>query len=143
VFSAAGDTAIKLDIKAQLTTQDPIRFVEIIKNGGIERSILAEDVIKTGSLGAVDFQESGWFLVRAITENHKTFRFASTAPFYVEIGVTKVRISKASAEFFLAWTRERMGRVKLDDPAQRQEVIAYHLLAEKFWQERVAEANTK
>jgi hypothetical protein len=61
----------------------------------------------------------------------------------VEIGETRERISKASAEFFLAWTRERMARVKLDDPGQRQEVLAYHVLAEKFWQERVAKANAK
>jgi len=36
----------------------------------------------------VKFNESGWFLVRVITDNPKTFRFASTAPYYVEIGLT-------------------------------------------------------
>jgi hypothetical protein len=34
-----------------------------------------------------------------------------------------------------------MARVKLDDPRQRTDVLAYHLAAQKFWQERVANAN--
>jgi hypothetical protein len=140
VFTAAG-SEITLDLKAELTTQDPIRFVEIVKNGRVEQQVPVETVLKTGSLGTIAFKESGWFLVRAIADNEKTFRFESTAPFYVEIGGTKERISKASAEFFLAWVRERMARVKLEDLGQRKEVLHYHVLAEQFWQERVAKAN--
>ena len=143
VFRADRDKGIKLDLKAELTTQDPIRFVEIIKNGGIARRVSCKEVMKSGSLGAVDFGESGWFLVRAITDNTKTFRFASTAPFYVEVGPVKERISKASAAFFLNWTRERMERIKVDDPRQRQEVLAHHLAAKRFWEERVAKANAE
>ena len=89
----------------------------------------------------MNFQESGWFLVRVITGNPKTFRFASTAPFYVEISAGRRRISKASAQFFLDWARERAQRVKLTDPAQRQEVLYYHELAEKFWQDLLNRAN--
>src|SRR5262245_29060774 len=112
MFTAAKE--IKLHLNAKLATQDPIRFVEIIKNGQVERRVPFQDVMKTGSLGAIEFKESGWFLVRAIADNKKTFRFASTAPFYVEIGPAKKRISKASAEFFLDWTRQRAARVMLD-----------------------------
>jgi hypothetical protein len=142
VFSAAAGRAIKVDLSTELTTQDPIRFVEIIKNGHVERQVPVEAAMKTGSLGAVEFRDSGWFLVRAIADNPKTFRFASTAPFYVQIGGNG-RISKASAQFFLDWTRERMARIKIDDPAQRQDVLAYHRFAEEFWRERVANANAK
>src|SRR5262249_51238919 len=103
VFAADNGKEIHIDLTVQLTSQDPIRFVEIIKNGNIERRVSYSDVMKTGSLGAVDFTDSGWFLVRAIADNNKTFRFASTAPFYVEIGPSKNRISKTSSEFFLDW----------------------------------------
>jgi hypothetical protein len=143
VFAADKGQAIKLDLKAELTSQDPIRFVEIVRNGAVERRVPFEDVVKSGSLGAIEFKESGWFLVRAIADNKKTFRFASTAPFYVEIGSEKERISKASAEFFLEWTRQRMGRIMLDDPDQRKEVLAHHLRAEQFWKDRVAQANAE
>lgn len=141
VFTGAKN--IKLDLKAELATQDPIRVVEIIKNGQVERRIPFKDLMNTGSLGAIEFKESGWFLVRAIADNKKTFRFASTGPFYVEIGPTKERISKSAAEFFLTWTRQRMGRIMLDDPVQRKEVLAHHLRAEKFWKDRVAKANAE
>jgi hypothetical protein len=98
---------------------------------------------KTGSLGAVTFQESGWFLVRAIADVPNTFRFASTGPFYAEVGPVSRRVSRASAQFFLDWVRERMGQIKLDDPVQQGEVFKYHRQAEQFWQETVANATAE
>ena len=56
---------------------------QIIKNGQVERKVPYEDLAKTGTLGRISFQKSGWFLVRVITESPKTFRFASTGPYYV------------------------------------------------------------
>lgn len=143
VFTAEKGKPVKLDLRVELTTQDPIRAVEIIKNGEVTRRVPFEDATKSGSLGPIEFTESGWFLVRAVADTKQTFRFASTAPYYVEIGPVKDRVSKASAEFFLGWTRERMARIKLDDPAQRQEVLAPHERAEKFWLDKVAKANAE
>ena len=86
----------------------------------MERRIPFADVVKNGSLGVVQFDSSGWFLVRAVTDNPRTFRFASTGPYYVEICATKRRISRTSAQFFLDWTRERVGRIKLPEGEQRR-----------------------
>ena len=94
-----------------------------------------------GTLGTLTFRESGWFLVRTIADEPKTFRFASTAPFYVEVGDAKRRVSKSSAKFFLAWVKERAERVKLEDADQRREVLKHHTAAEKFWSELVEKAN--
>ncbi len=140
VFTAPAGKELKLDLRARLTTREPIRFIEIIRDGEVQRRVPFEDWSKSGSLGTVTFQKSGWFLVRAITENAKTFRFASTAPFYVEIGDNQRPVFKRSASFFLDWTRERIRRVKVDDPAQREEVLKFHRSAEKFWQELVDRA---
>jgi hypothetical protein len=139
VFTAKA--ALGIEIEAALATRDPVSAIEIIKNGRVERAVPIEEWRRTGKLGKVMFAESGWFLVRTITDNAKTFRFASTAPFYVEIGKRPRLISRESARFFLDWVRERIGRVKLDDPAQREEVLVYHRTAEKFWQEKLANAN--
>jgi len=81
--------------------------------------------------------------VRVVADNPKTFRFASTAPYFVEIGEAKRRVSKTSARFFLDWVRERARRVKLDDPAQKQEVLKHHEAAERFWQDLLARANAE
>jgi hypothetical protein len=143
IFHAASGREIAIEIKAALTTRDPISFLEIIKNGQVERKVKVPDGSPAIDLGQLHFKERGWFLVRAIADNPKTFPFASTAPFYVEIGPQKSRISKASAQFFLDWTRERMKRIKIDDPNQSQEVLQHHLRAEKVWQERLAQANAE
>jgi hypothetical protein len=70
-----------------------------------------------------------------------TFRFASTGPFYIEAARAPRRISKASAQFFVDWVRERKERIKLDDGRQRQEVLKYQTEAEQFWREKLAQAN--
>ena len=141
VFTAADGKEVKVELKGELTTRDTIRFLEVIKDGEVESRVSVEDFARTGSLGTLTFKTSGWFLVRAIADNPKTFRFASTAPFYVEVGDAKRRVSKASAKFFLAWVKERAGRVKLDDADQRREVLKYHTAAEKFWTDLVEKAN--
>lgn len=88
------------------------------------------------------FQSSGWFVVRTVADNPKTLRIASTAPFYVEIGETKRRISKTAAQFFIDWTEERAGRVKLEDSDQRREVLEYYIAAKKFLQDVRSKSNT-
>jgi hypothetical protein len=143
VFTAAAGKEVTVGLKARLTTRDQIRALEVIKDGRIERKVPYDDWRKTGSLGRVTFNKSGWFLVRVIADNPKTFRFASTAPFYVEVGEGKRRVSKASARFFRDWVRERAGRIKLDDAKQREEVLKYHTAAEKFWQDLVDRADAE
>ena len=126
------------------STRDETGRIEIIKDGKIERSVPFKGHSYNGGLKDVlKFQTSGWFIVRAICDNAKTFRFASTGPFYVEIGDQKRRISKSSAQFFLDWVNERAARVKLDDPQQREEVLEHHAMAKKFWEEMVAKANAE
>jgi hypothetical protein len=68
-----------------------------------------------------------------IANNPKTFRFASTAPFYVDVGEGMRRVSKASARFFREWVRERVERIKLDYIRQRDDVLKYHTAAQRFW----------
>jgi hypothetical protein len=143
VFDGRAGEGITIDLRADLTTRDPIRALEIVKNGQVERAVPYDQWRKTGSLGSLRFDESGWFLVRAIADNPKTFRFASTAPYYVEIGERKRRISKRSAQFFLDWAIERAGQVKLDDAGQRAEVLQYHTAAKRFWEDTLASANAE
>lgn len=127
VFTAEKEITLELEIKH--TGRDAVRAVEVVRNGQVEPA------------GPLTFRESGWFLVRVLADNAKTFRFASTAPFYVEIGGLKHRVSRASAQFFVDWVDDRMKRVKDADPAKLEEVLDPHRAARKFWQERVEKAN--
>ena len=141
VFRAEEGKEVQIELKARLTAREPIRALEIVRDGQIERTVSYAEFSKSGSLGSVTFKTSGWFLVRAIADNRKTFRFASTAPYFVEVGTGNRRISKSSARFFLDWVRERSTLVKLDDAKQRDEVLSYHKAAEKFWQDLIEKAN--
>ena len=143
VLTAGPGGAVQVALKGELTTRDTIRFVEVIRDGEVERRVSVEEFARTGSLGTLTFKTSGWFLVRAVAENPKTFRFASTAPFYVEVGDAKRRVSKSAAKFFLAWVKERTARVQLDDAEQRGEVLKYHTAAEKFWGALLERANAE
>jgi hypothetical protein len=90
-------------------------------------------------LPKVTFQESGWMLIRAVTSHPKTYRFASTGPYYVEIG-DRPRVSRQAAQFFADWVHERARQIDIADPQQRESVIRYHRAARDFWAKRVSEA---
>lgn len=141
VFQAAAGQRLTLHLDLALDSRDPIAAIEIIQNGQVLHRVPYAEWQQTGSLGPVTFDESGWFLVRALAEVPATFRFASTGPFYVEIGPVSRRVSKASAQFFLDWVRERMGQIRFDDPHEQAEVIQYHQQAEQYWRQMVAEAS--
>ena len=105
--------------------RDRVDYLEVVQNGKVVHEVrLDEYKNRQGSLPPVEFQDSGWMLVRAVTTNSKTFRFASTGPYYVQIG-DRPRISRQSAEFFLDWVNERTAHLQLDDPQQRNETLAY------------------
>ncbi len=142
-FIADKGEEIELEVALTLSTQDKIDYLEVIKNGRLVHEVRLADWAKAGGkLPLLKFKQSGWFLVRAVTSNQKTYRFASTGPYYVSIGYKK-RISKKSAQFFLDWVRERAAQIKLADPRQQQEVMRYHRMAEEFWQRRVKLANVE
>jgi hypothetical protein len=141
VFAAKAGAKVELDIQLELATREKIDYLEIVKNGLVERGVpLAAYADLGGRLPKVEFEESGWMLVRAVTNNEKTYRYASTGPYYVQIG-EQSRISKKSAQFFLDWVLERARRIKIEDVQQRKEVLEYHRVARDFWQQLVASAN--
>ncbi len=122
---------------------EPVRTIEVIQNGQVVRQVSFDEWKRTGSLGKVRFQTSGWCLVRAMADDSHTFCFASTAPWYVEVGANRRRISKQSGQFFLDWVRERRERIKIDDPDRRAAVLKHHDDAEKYWSDLVAQANAE
>jgi hypothetical protein len=143
VFVAEVGESVKLEAALTLAVRDKVEYLEIIKNGNVVHEVALRDYAESGGkLPPVEFQSSGWMLIRAVTNNPDTFRFASTGPYYVEIG-QEPRISRSAAEFFRDWVRERIERVKLDDPDQRGSVLRHHERAVEFWQDRIALATTE
>jgi hypothetical protein len=143
VFTADRGQSVELQIELKLSTRDPIDYLEVVQDGKTVHEVRLDQWVKAGgNLPPVKFDHSGWFLIKAVTSNPKTFRFASTGPYYVEIGY-EPRVSKKAAQFFVDWVYERAGRIKLDDPAQKEEVLQYHRQARDFWRKKLEAANAE
>jgi hypothetical protein len=142
VFQSPSGEPLRIALQVTLTTRETVPQIEIVKNGKVVQSAPCADAQTQDIAAEVTFTESGWFLVRVIADNPRTFRFASTAPYYVEVGDVPRRISRASAEFFLDWVHERIDRVpqKLSDADELKEVLQHHEAARTFWQQKVAQA---
>jgi len=136
-----GKGALELKLEIDLTTKDRVRVIEVIHNGAVIRKIPCANQLHQKLQATVKLKTGGWFLLRAITDKKSTFRFASTAPFYLD--TASPRISRRSAQFFLDWVKQRQARVpnKLKDLAKLREVLAHHQRAQKFWEQKLSQAN--
>ena len=143
VFKAEAGKPLQLHLDLSLITNDRVKVIEVIQNGQVVQRIPCEDRLSQSRTAKLTVRESGWFLVRAIADDVATFRFASSAPFYVEVGKQDRRISKASVRFFLEWIDERLTQLEkaLPDAAQRREVLWTHTQARQFWKELAGKAN--
>jgi hypothetical protein len=142
VFRVEGQQDLELEIGLTLSTREPITYLEIVQDGHVAQSIRFQDYARTGKLPKVKFHHSGWFLIRALADQRKVYRFATTGPYYVEMAY-KPRISRQSAEFFLDWVLQRARQIQVDDPAQRRQLLEYHRQAHDFWQDLVQKANAE
>jgi hypothetical protein len=141
VFQAEKGAKLDVEISLTLWTREPVSYLEIIKNGKVEHSVPFAQYLKDSKLPMLHFDRSGWFLVRVVTDLPKTYRFAMTGPYYVEIGPQR-RISKSAAQFFVDWVYERAKQIKLDAPAERKEVLQWHRKARDYWQDLLSKANS-
>ena len=116
--------ALNVDFQGRLDSRDPIRSLELIHNGRATPLKLP---------GTVRITESGWFMVRAIADLDHTFRFACTAPWYVELETRPNPARKQSAQFFLDWTRERLARLEQTNFTGQAEALQPVRKAEAFW----------
>ena len=133
---------LKIKFEIELTSLDPVPKLELVLNGKVVQEIKCSEARMQKLAFDLEVNEPGWFLVRAIADVKETFRFASTAPWYIESSNSKNPVSRKSARFFLNWTEERIERVRksVSNKTERQEVLKYHLQALDFWKKKFDEA---
>jgi hypothetical protein len=142
-FQAAAGSELELEIGLTLSTREKVHYLEVIKDGRVAYSVRLDDYVKQGGrLPKLKFKESGWFLVRAVTDTPGTYRFASSGPYYVQVGY-QPRISRTSGQFFLDWLNERAAALKIEDATQRAAVTKAYDEARQYWQGLVAKANAQ
>jgi hypothetical protein len=143
VFKGEEGKPMRLRLELSLTSNDRVKSIELIQNGKTAQRIACDSNLTQTKTAELTVRESGWFLLRAIADNADTFRFASTAPFYVEMGKQDRRISKTSVRFFQEWIGERIASLEkaLPDEGQRREVLKTHEQARQFWTGLLSKAN--
>jgi hypothetical protein len=141
IFRGRRGELIELTVQLNLALRDRVDYLEVVQNGKVVQEVRLEEYRdRRGTLPPVTFDASGWLLVRAVTNNAQTFRFASTGPYYVEVG-DQPRISRKSARFFLEWISQRIEGLQLDDPKQKAEAMVYLDKAREFWRQKASQAN--
>ena len=137
-----GDS-LTVDLEIDLASSDTIRELEVIYNGEVVKRVPCSEQTEQALKTKFKVTEPGWFLVRAIAEVDHTFRFASTAPWYVDGNNNQRRVSRASAQFFLDWIDERIERVNENVPElnERESVLRWHIKAREFWTDQLQTAN--
>jgi hypothetical protein len=125
--------AFQVDLEVKLDGRDATETLELVSNGKIHAFERTKPVT---------IQESGWFLIRAVANVTNTFRFASTAPWYVELSDRPMAPRPESAQFFADWCAERVRQLQATNltSAQREEILIPWREAEKFWQEKAGSA---
>jgi hypothetical protein len=144
VFHVENGGPAKFEVALNLATREPVEYLEIIKNGDVDADVRLDKFAEVGGhLPPVVFEESGWFLVRAVTNNPRKYQFASSGPYYVERG-DRPRVSRKSVKFFLNWIDAASARVReqadLDEP-MRTALLAEQAEARQFFEALLAKAN--
>ena len=147
IYSAQrGGRPLTLEIGLNLATRVPVEYLQIIKNGEVEAEVrLADWKDQKGKLPPLTFDASGWFLVRAVTNNPQTYQFASSGPYYVE-AADRPRVSKKSVQFFLDWidaAEARLRKLPNLSEAQLNQQLAAQEEARKFFSDLLASANAE
>ena len=104
VFKAGGKLSIATEF--ELAARENITAIQLIKNGDVVASISSKEWGNGRKLPHIEFDQSGWFLVRVLTDNPGTYRTALTGPYYVEIGKNKSHTNADDIKFFLDWAKE-------------------------------------
>jgi hypothetical protein len=144
VFHLQGSGPQTFEIGLNLATRVPVEYLQIVKNGVVEHEVrLDEFAAQGGKLPPLSFDTSGWFLVRAVTNNSQNYQFAATGPYYVERG-RQPRVSRASVQFFLDWIAANESRIRsltnVPDPL-REKMLAEQASARAFFDDLAASAN--
>ncbi|QDV27245.1 hypothetical protein Q31a_56330 [Aureliella helgolandensis] len=134
-----GQAEFHLDVTLTLTTSDPVEYLDVIFNGKtLYQARLDEYAKQGGVIPPLQVTESGWAVVRVVTEREHTYRLASTAPFYIEFD-GRARISRSAVRFFQDWLAKATKELA-SDAESAAAAAPYLAAADMFWTQRLSEA---
>ncbi len=141
VHSSDSSQPIELEIELELTVRDPVEYLDVIFNGKAIYQARLEDHAKRGKFPPLRIEESGWLVLRVVTEHENSYRMATTAPYYFEFDRQR-RISKSAVEFFQEWLKDSRSLIEKDASLGTGYQSALSN-ADHFWKARAEITNAK
>jgi hypothetical protein len=142
-FEATAGERLQLTMELKLSVRDPVDYLEIIHNGRVFYSArLDEFAAAGGQLPELEIEESGWAVVRVVTQHESHYRMATSAPWYFEFD-GKRRISRTAVQFFGQWLKDCETELKKLPRDELGKHISGVTQARKFWGERLMSATTE
>ena len=146
VFRMDEGGSLSLEIGLNLATRAPVDYLQIVKNGEVATEVrLADWAKRKGRLPPLEFDDSGWFLIRAVTSNERVYQLASSGPYYVE-KAGQPRVSRRSVDFLVDWIDAAAGRLRelagLDNDT-REALLAEQQAAREFFDGLLSKVNAE
>ena len=135
-FVARDGERLELQVELSLSVRDPVRYLEVIHNGRVHYSARLDEFAAAGGvIPKLVAEESGWVLVRVVTEFPDHFRAAISAPWYIEFD-GRPRVTPEAVAFFQSWLRDYERRLAAQSPEQIARHAPYIRAARAFWADR-------
>ncbi|MEZ6133654.1 MAG: hypothetical protein R3C53_01970 [Pirellulaceae bacterium] len=117
-----------------------MEYLDVIFNGEtLYQARLDEYAKQGGRIPPLKIEESGWLVIRVVTERQHTYRIASTAPYYFEVA-GQPRISRSAVEYFTRWLEKSAKQIEQGDNASQLSAAPFVQAAREFWQQRLTQA---
>ncbi|QEG39706.1 hypothetical protein UC8_17040 [Roseimaritima ulvae] len=141
VFRAYSGEALEMSVELNLSTRDPVEYLEVVHNGNVFYSARLDEFAEAGGvIPPLRIEHSGWVIVRVVTLFEDHWRAAVSAPWYIHFD-DRPRISKQAVQFFRDWLSEREAMLAKLPADQRAAHAPYVIAARNFWQQQAAAAN--
>ncbi len=118
-FSSKRGKPVKLAIKGAVVSERPVSEVEIVVNGDVVKTVaLKPKQTKSGAYEAAVSSDwtcdgSSWIALRCFEpRDGERFRFAHTAPWWVEVADKPLRPKKQEIDWFISSVRKELERSK-------------------------------
>ena len=138
-----------VQVAALLESAFPVDALELLFNGEVVATFPVQDGGQSAQANKrIEVQESGWFTLRATSENpvlpiDDSHLYAETSAVYVHCGDRPIR-SKQDAEYFIRWidniTRQAENHPGWRSEAERKHVLAQFGEARDVFEQRAREA---
>lgn len=141
LFEIPSGDSLALAIGLTLTVSDPVEYLDVIFNGEtLYQARLDEYAKQGGRIPTQKISQSGWMVIRVVTEREHTYRIASTAPYYFEVG-QQPRISRSAIAFFQQWLEDSAKKITAGESKSASAADPYIRSARDFWRKRLEQSN--